>query len=263
MDTKPTENKCCIKCSKNKIIAEFLKNRNTCKECNNDKRRLRYKNDEEHRKNLIIQVTEYKHNKVLERRKVKELEIGIGNKKCNYCDGIKEIIHFRHNRLKCKDCERDEPLEKFKRSVRSRIHTCLLSKTKHTVEYLGCSSNEYLKWLLTNNSGFTLSNRGSKWHIDHVIPLSKFNLELESEQLVAFNWRNTMPLSPEENLSKNNKIIIPQIEQHYKNLVDYHIKNNIEMPQTFIDLFATRPNCGNPLRAFITTSDGNISKELG
>lgn len=35
------------------------------------------------------------------------------------------------------------------------------------------------------------------------------------------------------------------------------------MPQIFIDLFATRPNCGNPLRAFITTSDGNISKELG
>jgi len=94
MDTKPTENKCCIKCSKNKIIAEFLKNRNTCKECNNDKRRLRYKNDEEHRKNLIIQVTEYKHNKVLERRKVKELEIGIGNKKCNYCDGLKKSYIF-------------------------------------------------------------------------------------------------------------------------------------------------------------------------
>ena len=208
MDTKPSENKCCIKCGKNKIIDEFLKNRNTCKECNNDKRRLKYKNDEEHR-------------------------------------------------------ERDEPLEKFKRSVRSRIHKCLQKKTKHTIEYLGCNSQEYLKWLLTNNSGFTLNNRGSDWHIDHVIPLSKFNLEVESEQLVAFNWRNTMPLSPEENLSKNNKIIIPQIEQHYKNLVDYHIKNNIEMPQIFIDLFARYLVAGIPLETSLLLVDGNIHKEHG
>jgi len=140
---------------------------------------------------------------------------------------------------------------------------CLLSKTKHTVEYLGCSSDEYLKWLLTNNSGFTLTNRGSEWHIDHVIPLSKFNLDLESEQLVAFNWRNTMPLSPEKNLSKSNKIIILQIEQHYKNLVDYHIKNSIEMPQIFIDLFARYLVAGIPLEPSLLLLDGNIKKEHG
>ena len=99
--------------------------------------------------------------------------------------------------------------------------------------------------------------------IEHHIPLSKFNLELESEQLVAFNWRNTMPLSPEENLSKNNRIIIPQIEQHYKNLVDYHIKNNIEMPQIFIDLFARYLVAGIPLEPSLLLLDGNLKKEHG
>ena len=52
-----------------------------------------------------------------------------------------------------------------------------------------------------------------------------------------------MPLSVEENLKKNNKIIKSQIEQHYKNLLEYHIENKLDLPQVFIDLFATSPNC--------------------
>ena len=146
---------------------------------------------------------------------------------------------FRHNRLKCKDCERDEPMEKLKRGIRSRIIKALTNKNKHTIEYLGCNIPNYLNWLLNNDSGYTLENRGSEWHIDHVIPLSRFNLEIEEQRLIAFNWRNTMPLSVEENLSKQNKIIISQVEQHYKNLLDYHKENKLDLPQVYIDLFAT------------------------
>jgi hypothetical protein len=65
-----------------------------------------------------------------------------------------------------------------------------------------------------------------------------FNLENEDEQLLAFNWRNTMPLSCEENLKKGNKIIKSQVDKHYKKLVEYHTKNNLDLPQVYIDLFA-------------------------
>ena len=51
-----------------------------------------------------------------------------------------------------------------------------------------------------------------------------------------------------ENLSKNNKIIKSQIEQHYKKLTEYHIENKIEMPQLFIDLFAKHLVDGNSLK---------------
>jgi hypothetical protein len=51
-----------------------------------------------------------------------------------------------------------------------------------------------------------------------------------------------MPLSCQENLKKNNKIIKSQIEQHYKKLIEYHKEKNIEMPQNYIDLFATHSN---------------------
>jgi len=249
MDTKP-ENvayKTCSKCSFEKQEICFYNRGKICRDCNNEKRRQKYNNDEEHRKKLIKMATEFKHGKVIMKQQIKQdkqNEIGIDNKKCKYCNEIKNKERFRHNRLKCKDCERDEPTEKFKRYIRTRIYNCLRNKnkTKHSVEYLGCSSNDYFKWILKYDTIYNLDNHGTNWHIDHVIPLSKFDLNNQEQQLIAFNWRNTMPLSCNENLSKNNKILKTQVEEHYKKLVEYHTENKLDLPQVYINLFATHSN---------------------
>jgi len=253
-DTKPeiVASKICSKCKEIKNIDKFKKIGAICSECNNSKRRQKYKNDDENRKNIIKKVCELKHEKAIERQKIKEEQqnkIGIENKQCKYCNEIKHKDKFRYNRLKCRDCERDEPAEKSKRYIRTRIYNCLRNKnkTKHSVEYLGCSSVDYFKWILTHNNNCVLENHGKEWHIDHVIPISKFDLNNEENQLIAFNWRNTMPLSSRENLSKNNKIIKEQIETHCKKLLEYHLENKLEMPQVFIDLFAKHLDAGNPL----------------
>jgi hypothetical protein len=156
--------------------------------------------------------------------------------------------------MKCRDCERDEPTEKFKRYIRTRIYNCLRNKnkTKHSIEYLGCSSNEYFKWIFNCNHNYSLDNHGNEWHIDHVIPISKFDLNNQEEQLLAFNWRNTTSLSSKENLSKNNKIIKSQIEQHYIKLLEYHIENKLDLPQVFIDLFAKHLVAGSPLEPILS-----------
>ncbi len=253
-DTKP-ENVASIKCSKclvEKTISEFYKRGKICCSCNNEKRREKYKNNEEHRKKLIKLATDFKHNKVLERQKIRQEEqdkIGVENKKCKYCNEIKHHDRFRHNRLKCKDCERDEPTEKFKRYIRTRIYNCLRNKnkTKHSVDYLGCSSDEYFKWIFKYNNNCSLENHGKEWHIDHVLPISKFDLNNEDEQLLAFNWRNTMPLTAEENLSKNNKILPEQIKNHYERLKCYHEENKLDLPQVYINLFAKHLVAGIPL----------------
>jgi hypothetical protein len=236
----------CNECNTILPLSLFVKNRKICIDCNNKKRRTKYKTDEEHRLLAIQKATEFKQKKVIERKLKKEAEIGIDNKKCNYCDNIKHKSCFRCNRLKCKDCERDEPLDKLKRLIRSRIISALKNKEKHTVEYLGCNIPDYLNWLLNNDSNYDLDNRGSEWHIDHVIPLSKFNLNDEQEQMIAFNWRNTMPLSAQDNLKKNNKIIPEQVRKHYKKLVDYHTENKLDLPQEYIDLFAKHLDAGSP-----------------
>ena len=257
----------CNTCNETKPISSFIKPRILCKDCNNLKRRSRYENDEEHRLKLIQTASSFKHNKVVERQKIKEETIGKDNKKCSNCLEIKHKDKFRYNRLKCRNCERDEPLSKLKRSIRSRIFDSLNNKNHkkelNTINYLGCNSTEYFEWLLNYNSDYTLENRGKEWHIDHVIPLSKFNMEDKEQQLVAFNWRNTMPLSVKENLSKNNKILPHQIEQHYNHLLEYNKKYNIEMPQVFIDLFAKYLVAGNPLETSLQLTIGNICEELG
>jgi hypothetical protein len=245
----------CSVCNTEKNVTLFIhKDSKICKDCNNIKRRTQYQ-DEDVRKKKIEEAIKHKKKKKAIRDEIKlveitklEAEIGEDNTICKYCKEVKTKTHFRNNRLKCKDCERDDPPEKLKRHVRSRIHSCLKrNKSKHTHEYLGCTPTEYLKWLLDNTSNFTLDNYGEIWHIDHVIPLSKFNVENEQESLIAFNWRNTMPLLAKENLSKNNKILKPQIEQHLEKLKKYHLDNSIELPQIYIDLFAKHLAAGNPL----------------
>ena len=264
LETFENEEQECNKCKNQKPITSFIKNRNICKVCNNFQRRTLYINDEEHRKKLIQLAGNFKSKKALEKNKQKEEEIGIDNKKCSCCGSIKHNSSFRHNRLKCKHCERDEPLEKMKRVIRSRIISALTKKNKHTIEYLGCNTPQYLNWLLNNNDGYTLENRGKEWHIDHVIPLSHFDLENEEQQLIAFNWRNTMPLSCKENLKKNNKIIKSQIEQHYKKLVEYHIEKKLDLPQVYIDIFCDVAKLtGSSLEPSIPLTYGNICEELG
>ena len=244
----------CNSCHIEMPSSEIVKNRTVCKKCNNEKRRNKYATDDELRKKLIETATTFKQKRLAKRNAVKQEElenleqkIGKENTICKYCKEVKPKTRFRFNRLKCADCEREEPLEKFKRSVRCRIYTALnKKKNKHTIEYLGCNSEEYLKWLEYNSSNYTLNNRGKDWHIDHVIPLSKFNLDNENEQKLAFNWRNTTALSPKENLEKNNKIIPSQIENHLNKLTIYHKENNIEMPQEYINLFAKHLVAGIP-----------------
>lgn len=254
----------CSSCTQTKPVSCFLKHRKTCSDCNNSRRKDKYKNDEENRRYLIQKATEFKQKKAAERRKKKLDEIGEGNKKCSTCQTIKPEDRFRHNRLKCKDCERDDPVDKFKRTVRTRIWFGMRKlKDYNTIHYLGCSSLEYQEWILHYDENYTLENHGKEWHIDHVIPLSRFTMEDKEQQLLAFNWRNTMPLSCAENLSKNSKIVPSQIEQQLQRLVDYHKNKNMELPQVYIDLFAKHLVDGKPLKPSLPLSSGNIGEEHG
>lgn len=255
----------CNVCEKVKVMSAFVKKRKKCIDCHNDYRRTYYENNDEHREKAIKQATSVKRKKVLERQRLREEEqtrIGIGNKKCSTCTEIKPNDRFRHNRLKCKDCERDEPLEKFKRAIRCRIYISLKKKELNTIDYLGVNTTEYMKWMLSYGEEYNLENRKA-WHIDHVIPLSQFDLDDRDQQLIAFNWRNTMPLSVKENLSKNNRINTLQIELHHKHLLEYHTKHNIELPEEFNELFAKHLVAGTPLEPSLPLTLGNKCEELG
>jgi hypothetical protein len=257
--------KICTICNLNKDIVEFSKNRAQCKFCINKKKCDKYKNDKEYRKKCIEQSTKFKRKKIQLKKEKIIKEIGVDNKQCKYCNKIKYKTCFRYNRLKCKDCERDDPKDKFKRYVRTRIYNCLKrNKNKRSIEYLGCSNEEYYTYIMNYNDKYNIHNYGKIWHIDHVIPISLFDLSNNEEKMLAFNWRNTMPLDCKENLKKNNRIDSAQINNHYKKLKKYHEINNIIIPRIFYDLFAKHLDAGNSLEPQTTTSILETElKELG
>ena len=260
----------CVFCNGIKPMTEFLYRTYRCKDCNNNLRREKYEEDEATKERIRAEAREFKRKKTEERQKVRaeekaklEAEIGEDNTICKYCKEIVPKSHFRHNRLKCKDCERDEPSGKFRRLIRTRIWWCLEKKVMHTIEYLGCTFPEYEKWMTEYSPEFTMENRGSVWHIDHVIPISKFNLDDPAQQLIAFNWRNTAPLLARENLAKNHRIIPSQIEQHLAKLEEYNTTNDIEFPLVFSNLFAKHLDAGSPLESSLPLHSGNSLEELG
>lgn len=282
----------CRVCSTTKIVSLFVRGRTICKDCNNQRRKDKYANDEEHRKKLIQQVSEFKHAKVLKRQEEKEIEkknleeeIGADNKICKYCNNVIPNDNFRHNRLKCIDCERkdnreyikleivrlrlkerlkNDPLYKFISVVRSRIRGALESKQMSSIKYLGCNSVEYYKWIEYNmNDFYNINEHGKVWHIDHVIPLAQFDMSDINQQLLAFNWRNTSPLGAKENLKKNKNISRTQIIEHLNKLKQFHNENNMELPEEYIELYAKHLDAGNPLEPIIPSTSGNTNGELG
>ena len=95
---------------------------------------------------------------------------------------------------------------------RTRLNKALTinQKTGRTIEILGCSIFElrkYLESMFTNK--ITWKNRGfgkDKWNIDHIIPLSFFNLQDPTEQKQACHYTNLQPMMQDDNLQKGDRI---------------------------------------------------------
>ena len=50
-------------------------------------------------------------------------------------------------------------------------------------------------------------NNYGKWHIDHIIPSSLFDLTKEEEQKKCFHYTNLQPMRGIENKTKSNNIL--------------------------------------------------------
>jgi hypothetical protein len=79
-------------------------------------------------------------------------------------------------------------------------------KKGSAVQDLGCSITQLKTHLKSKfQPGMTWDNYGPIWHIDHIKPLSKFNLENRRQLLKACHYTNLQPLFAKENIAKYNK----------------------------------------------------------
>jgi len=244
METKCCDDKLCKYCHCVSPETNFRRNRLKCKDCEKVDGRNYRKGD----------IGKDKSNKWVEKNRERMTEL-----QSQWFQKNKDYINTKFN-----DRYKTDPVFKFIKNQRRRIGLALEKKQKKTIDYLGCNSTRFFHWLEYHfDETITFKNHGSVWHIDHVIPLSKFNLENQEEQFLAFNWRNTMPLTIADNLTKNNKINVSQIQQHYNTLLEYHKKNNMEMPPSFIELYAKHLVAGNPLEPSLPLQYRNVLEELG
>lgn len=98
---------------------------------------------------------------------------------------------------------------KLGKVLRSRIKSAIKAncKTGSAVRDLGCSIDELKLYLESRfQPGMTWENWGKTgWHIDHIKPLSKFNLEDREEFLKACHYTNLQPLWAKDNYKKRDK----------------------------------------------------------
>ena len=94
--------------------------------------------------------------------------------------------------------------EKIKHRLRSRLSKAIHGnyRTGSAVRDLGCSIADLKKHLESKfKCGMSWDNYG-QWHIDHVKPLSKFNLTDKKELKKACHYSNLQPLWAKDNLRK-------------------------------------------------------------
>jgi prolyl-tRNA synthetase len=75
-----------------------------------------------------------------------------------------------------------------------------------SIKLIGCSTHflrERIEGQFTEEMSWTAAK---SFHIDHIVPLGAFDLTSEEELLVACNWQNLRPVTPDANLRKGGKL---------------------------------------------------------
>jgi hypothetical protein len=98
-----------------------------------------------------------------------------------------------------------------RKQINRSFKSSLLNKNKHSIEYLGCDIetliNHFQKKIdyFNNNIAIDEIMTFHNIHIDHIKPISKFNLDDENEFLKCSHYTNMQPLLIKDNLEKSNK----------------------------------------------------------
>lgn len=213
----PDEDFKCSVCDELKNGSEYRYASRRCNECEKAGCRKYKKN---HKEDIKIYNSKYKKEHCAEMREY------------NYNYRIKKGDEFKEKRRNyINDYRKTNPSFKIAHLLRGRIRKLLIQKYRSTSTLclLGCSFEQFkfwIDWQIDNfKSELNWENHGKTWHLDHVIPCAKFNLEIKEEQEKCFNWSNYQPLTSTENLKKGDKITLMESFKHEIKIHSFIRKN--------------------------------------
>jgi len=113
---------------------------------------------------------------------------------------------YRYNR------RREDMFFKIKGNLSGRLSDLINKRNLsiNTLELIGCDRETFLSYIEKQfTEGMTWKNYGLKgWHVDHILPLSSFDLTMEDEVRKACHYTNLQPLWWQDILEKSNKVSI-------------------------------------------------------
>jgi hypothetical protein len=159
--------------------------------------------------------------------------LDLATKACSKCKIIKTVDRFYKSskninlyRAECISCHKkwwngyyeetwseiladkfqNNPIYRLGSNIRSYIQAHMKYQRKEKEEssskYIGCTVQFFRQWLIYNNPNY----EDEEYHMDHVIPVSLFDLHYTDQIELAFHWTNIQVLKAKDNLSKSNKL---------------------------------------------------------
>lgn len=216
-DGKATNCKLCVKIRNHKW---YMKNKNRSAENrkkwrSKNKKRSNYlarewrKNNKERTKQIATKYREKNKDKIKECSKKWKSDNAEYIKKYQkeYCKKNRNKITAQSSKRHM-ERYRSDVLYMIAHSLRRRLRNALINKQRRgsAVKDLGCTIEELKKYLEKKfTKGMSWKNYG-RWHIDHIVPLSSFDLTKKSQVKKACHYTNLQPLWAKDNLSKGDKV---------------------------------------------------------
>jgi len=192
--------KCKIKKPLNKYRKYTEKNNSyskLCKACLNEMDKERKKNQRQRLETFIVKCEKCNESKAL--KDFAKLKKFYKRKICLSC--YPKFLTEQKTEW-CRNESKYNINYRLKKSLAARLRTVLI-KNDTTMNYIGCNIQYLREWVEYNfTKEMNWDNYGSYWLIDHIIPVSKFDLTIEDEKLKCWNWSNLMPVTVKYNSSK-------------------------------------------------------------
>ena len=188
-----------------------------------------YRSDPDNKRKISERDKNYRENnkeKISQRRKIYDQIPEVNEKRKEYLHQYTEDNREKINKYKnewSKNKLETDPVYKIKMGLRKRFRLAIKRyldgkpvgvRGSSSIELLGCSIPEFMIYM--EEKFYSNPETGEKmtwdnwkydgWHIDHIKPLSKFDLSDSKEVEKAVHYTNLQPLWWKENLSKGDKI---------------------------------------------------------
>ena len=208
--------KVCTKCGIEKPKNAFYRQvkvrdglQSQCKECTKAASKTYYDAHREEMKEIAIRYREKYPEKCKKRmeawRKNNRERVNQAREKYLSKAANREIVK-RAAAKRSKLRRETDPNYKLVCSIRDKVRKAIMrdSKSCRSIELLGCSAAELKQHIESQfKTGMSWDNWSQDgWHIDHITPISFFDLSKSIQQRKCFNYTNLQPLWAKENLSK-------------------------------------------------------------